>query len=83
MTGEVAGETYGSFPDGSARKLVLARGVEHIGVLYSHDSMVEALRWMNAAFDRQQVLRLVTRSRANGQGSLRMTGFFRSPFYAD
>jgi hypothetical protein len=43
-------ETYGRFPDGTARKLVLARGVEHIGVLYSHDSMVEALRWMNAAF---------------------------------
>lgn len=50
----VAGETYGAFPDGTARKLVLARGVEHIGVLYSHDSMVEALRWMNAAFDRRQ-----------------------------
>jgi pimeloyl-ACP methyl ester carboxylesterase len=50
----VAGETYGAFPDGTARKLVLARSVEHIGVLYSHDSMVEALRWINAAFDRQQ-----------------------------
>lgn len=50
----VAGEIYGAFSDGTARKLVLARGVEHIGVLYSHDSMVEALRWMNAAFDRQQ-----------------------------
>ena len=49
------GETYGQFSDGSARRLVLARGVEHIGVLYSHDSMVEALRWMNAAFgDRPQ-----------------------------
>ena len=44
------GKTYGQFSDGSARKLVLARGVEHIGVLYSHDSMVEALRWMNAVF---------------------------------
>ncbi|AWM02792.1 alpha/beta hydrolase [Bradyrhizobium amphicarpaeae] len=49
------GETYGHFSDGTARKLVLARGVEHIGVLYSHDSMVEAVRWMNAAFgDRPQ-----------------------------
>lgn len=46
----VAGETYGRFSDGTARKLVLARGVEHIGVLYSHDSMVEAVRWMDAAF---------------------------------
>ncbi len=50
----VAGKTYGAFPDGTARKLVLARGVEHIGVLYSHDSMVEALRWMNLAFDKGQ-----------------------------
>lgn len=50
-----AGETYGQFSDGTARKLVLARGVEHIGVLYSHDSMVETMRWVNAAFgDRPQ-----------------------------
>jgi hypothetical protein len=49
----VAGETYGHFSDGTARKLALARGVEHVGVLYSHDSMVEALRWLNAAFGRQ------------------------------
>ena len=47
-------ETYGNFSDGTARRLVLARGVEHIGVLYSHDSMVEALNWMNAAFRRTQ-----------------------------
>ena len=50
-----AGETYGNFADGTARKLVLARGVEHIGVLYSRDSMWESLHWMNAAFGRQQV----------------------------
>jgi len=50
----VAGKTYGSFADGTARRLVLARGVEHIGVLYSHDSMLESLRWMNAAFGRGQ-----------------------------
>lgn len=51
----VAGETYGNFKDGTARRLVLARGVEHIGVLYSHDSLEEALRWFNAALGRQQV----------------------------
>ena len=51
----VAGETYGSFADGTARRLVLARGVEHIGVLYSRDSMVESLQWMNAAFGRHDV----------------------------
>lgn len=46
----IPGDTYGHFPDGSARKLVQARGVEHIGVLYSHDSLVETVHWMNAAF---------------------------------
>lgn len=50
----VAGETYGNFADGTARRLVLARGVEHIGVLYSHDSLSESLQWMNAAFSRRQ-----------------------------
>jgi hypothetical protein len=50
----IAGETYGNFADGTARRLVLARGVEHIGVLYSHDSMVEALRWVNAVFGKRQ-----------------------------
>jgi pimeloyl-ACP methyl ester carboxylesterase len=47
-------KTYGNFSDGTARRLVLAKGVEHIGVLYSHDSMIEALNWMNAAFGRTQ-----------------------------
>lgn len=50
----VASETYGSFTDGTARRLVLARDVEHIGVLYSRDSLVESLRWINEAFGRQQ-----------------------------
>jgi len=46
------GVTYGRFADGSARRLALAAGVEHIGVLYSHDSMAEALAWLDAAFAR-------------------------------
>jgi hypothetical protein len=50
----IAGETYGNFADGTARRLTLARGVEHIGVLYSHDSLLESLQWTNAAFGRQQ-----------------------------
>lgn len=50
----VAGETYGTFADGTARRLVLARGVEHIGVLYSRDSMEQSLQWVNAAFGQQQ-----------------------------
>lgn len=50
----VAGVTYGSFPEGTARRMALARGVEHIGVLYSSDSMEQALGWMNQAFGRQK-----------------------------
>ncbi len=42
--------TYGSFADGSARRLALAPGVEHIGVLYSRDSLEESLDWLNRAF---------------------------------
>jgi hypothetical protein len=46
------GVTYGSFADGSARRLALADGVEHIGVLYSRESMAEALGWLDQAFGR-------------------------------
>lgn len=49
----IPGETYGKFSDGTARRLVLARGVEHIGVLYSQDSMTASLDWLNTAFGRQ------------------------------
>lgn len=44
--------TYGSFADGTARRLTLSGGVEHIGVLYSRQSMAEALDWMNQVFGR-------------------------------
>lgn len=50
--GAVVGKTYGDFKDGTARRLSLSSGVEHIGVLYSQDSMREALAWMNEAFGR-------------------------------
>ncbi|MEO8009852.1 MAG: alpha/beta fold hydrolase, partial [Betaproteobacteria bacterium] len=59
----VAGETYGHFSDGTARKLSMARGVEHIGVLYSQDSMEEALRWFNAAFGRSTASFIDSRGR--------------------
>lgn len=49
-----AGVTYGSFADGTARRLALADGAEHIGVLYSRDSMAEALAWLNGAFGRTE-----------------------------
>ena len=45
--------TYGEFDNGTARRLALARGVEHIGVLYSRDSLTEALNWIDASFDRR------------------------------
>ena len=44
--------TYGSFTDGTARRLALAGGVEHIGVLYSAQSQREALSWLNQTFER-------------------------------
>lgn len=47
-----AGVTYGRFDDGTARRLALAPGVEHIGVLYSGASMREARDWLNAVFAR-------------------------------
>lgn len=59
----VTGETYGRFSDGTARKLVLARGVEHIGVLYSRDSLTQALQWFNATFGRHQIGHVDSRGR--------------------
>jgi len=58
-----AGETYGNFADGTARRLVLARGVEHIGVLYSHDSLSDSLQWINATFGHQQAGFIDSRAR--------------------
>lgn len=46
--------TYGSHQDGTARRLVLSPGVEHIGVLYSHESLTETLAWLNAVFGKHQ-----------------------------
>ncbi len=43
-------ETYGLIAEGTARRLVLADGVEHIGVLYSAEGLREALDWMNDVF---------------------------------
>lgn len=46
------GVTYGRFDDGTARRLALAPGVEHIGVLYSAASLGEARDWLDRAFGR-------------------------------
>jgi len=47
------GVTYGRFNDGTARRLVIAQDVEHIGVLYSPTSLTAARDWLNRAFGRQ------------------------------
>ena len=46
-------ETYGRFDDGSARRSTLSGGVEHIGVLFSRQSLQEALAWLDQAFGRE------------------------------
>jgi len=46
------GVTYGSFAERSARQVVIADGVEHIGVLYSPAALGAAQDWLNQAFDR-------------------------------
>lgn len=46
------GKTYGDMADGTARRLVIAEGVEHIGVLYSETSLRAAVDWLDQAFAR-------------------------------
>jgi hypothetical protein len=46
------GLTYGDVTQGAGRRFVLARGAEHIGVIYSHDALDETLAWMNETFAR-------------------------------
>jgi dienelactone hydrolase len=48
----IAGQTLGSFADGSARRYALAPGAEHISVLYHSSSLREALLWLDQAFGR-------------------------------
>ena len=49
----VPGTIYGDFAAGTARRLVLARGVEHIGVIYSRDSLAAARDWRHRVFGRE------------------------------
>ncbi len=42
--------TYGDFALGTARRYVLAKGAEHIGVIYSRDGLTQTRDWLNAAF---------------------------------
>ena len=45
-----AGVTYGTMADGTARRAAFSPHVEHVGVLFSRESMREALGWTDAAF---------------------------------
>jgi hypothetical protein len=47
-----AGETFGEFSDGSARRAVFAPGVEHVGVLYSRTALGETVDWLDQVFGR-------------------------------
>ncbi|MBK8639849.1 MAG: alpha/beta fold hydrolase [Chromatiaceae bacterium] len=60
------GVTYGDLADGSARRLVLVPGVEHIGVLYGQGGIGAALDWLNQAFGRTGDGFIDTRGRALG-----------------
>jgi dienelactone hydrolase len=44
------GVTYGDIESGTARRAALARGAEHIGVIYSQDALRETVDWMNIVF---------------------------------
>ncbi len=48
------GVSYGDVAAGDGRRLALARGAEHIGVLYSQDALSETVAWLNAVFDRSE-----------------------------
>ncbi|TCZ66200.1 alpha/beta fold hydrolase [Roseicella aquatilis] len=47
-----AGVTYGDPATGTARRLVIVPGVEHIGVIYARQSLEAARDWLNGAFGR-------------------------------
>ncbi len=47
-----AGVTYGDMADGSARRAAISSNVEHVGVLYSPESLAEARAWLDAVFER-------------------------------
>lgn len=49
--------TYGSLAEGTGRRLVLADSTEHVGVLYSPESLVEAASWLDAVFGRESAFR--------------------------
>jgi len=49
----VADHTYGDLASGTGRRLVLARGAEHIGVIYSADLLTQSVAWLDDVFGRR------------------------------
>ncbi|MEE4278408.1 MAG: alpha/beta fold hydrolase, partial [Halieaceae bacterium] len=49
-----AGVTVGSIEEGSARRVAIAEGVEHVGVLYDVAAQREAADWLDAVFGRSR-----------------------------
>lgn len=46
------GVTVGAVADGNARRVAVAEGVEHVGVLYAAPAQREVADWLDAVFDR-------------------------------
>lgn len=44
------GRTYGDAASGTARRAAVSGGAEHVSVLYSRDSLREALAWLDLSF---------------------------------
>ena len=44
------GLTYGTPADGTGRRLALADNVEHVGVLYSRETLAETVAWLDEVF---------------------------------
>lgn len=56
--------TYGNLADGRARRLAIATGVEHVGVLFSATSLREAESWLSSTFERSSKGEIATRGSA-------------------
>ncbi|MEM9758778.1 MAG: alpha/beta hydrolase [Pseudomonadota bacterium] len=46
------GTTFGDMRAGTARRVTIADGVEHVGVLYSSTALAESASWLDAVFGR-------------------------------
>ncbi|MEM8790668.1 MAG: alpha/beta fold hydrolase [Pseudomonadota bacterium] len=55
LSGVAAPEEATTYPlsPGNIRRVAIADGVEHASVLYSRESMTEAVRWLDTVFDRE------------------------------